>query len=78
VAIAIDHLALAARNEGLGSCWIGSFDDQPIKNLLAVPADYDIIMMLIVGYPAMEEQFTTTDERLDLNQVVFRERFGSR
>jgi nitroreductase len=74
--IAIDHLALAARNEGLGTCWIGSFDDQPIKKLLAVPADHDIIMMLLVGYPVSEDLFSVTTERLALDQIVFSERFA--
>jgi nitroreductase len=77
VAIAIDHMALAARNEGLGTCWIGSFDDQPIKKLLAIPAEWDVIMMLIAGYPTSDDLFTTQTERLPLHQVIYRERFAS-
>jgi nitroreductase len=74
--IAIEHLALAARHEGLGTCWIGAFQDQPIKKLLGVPADYDVVMLLPVGYPASEDQFNTATERLALDQIVFPERFG--
>ena len=74
--IAIEHLALAARNEGLGTCWIGAFQDQPIKKLLRVPADYDIIMLLPMGYPVSEDQFSATTARLALEQIVFSERFG--
>jgi nitroreductase len=74
--IAIEHLVLAARNEGLGTCWIGAFQDQPIKKLLGVPADYDVVMLLPVGYPASEDQFNTATERLALDQIVFPERFG--
>jgi len=77
VAIAIQNLALAARNEGLGTCWIGAFQDQPIKKLLGIPADYDIIMLLPVGYPVSEDQFHATTERLALDQIVFNERFGN-
>lgn len=68
--IAIEHLVLAARNEGLGSCWIGAFQDQPIKQLLGIPADYDVVMMLPLGYPLSPDQFAPTTERLALEQIV--------
>ena len=74
--IAIEHMALAARNEGLGTCWIGAFQDQPIKKLLNIPADHDVVMMLPVGYPVSEDQFSATTERLSLDQIVFNEQFG--
>lgn len=74
--IVIEHLVLAARNEGIGTCWIGAFQDQPIKKLLRIPADYDVVMLLPLGYPVSADQFTTTTERLPLGQIVFREQFG--
>jgi nitroreductase len=74
--VAIEHLVLAARNEGLGTCWIGAFQDQPIKKLLGVPADHDVVMLLPVGYPASEDQFGATTERLAPGEIVFAERFG--
>jgi nitroreductase len=74
--IAVEHLALAARNEGLGTCWIGSFQDQPIKKLLGVPADHDVVMLLPMGYPVSADQFSATTERLGIEQVVFAEKFG--
>ena len=74
--IAIEHLALAARNEGLGTCWIGAFQDQPIKKLLGIPADHDVVMLLPVGYPVSADQFSPTTERLAMEQIVFSERFG--
>lgn len=33
VAIALDHLTLAAVAEGLGTCWIGAFDESEIKRV---------------------------------------------
>jgi nitroreductase len=52
VAIALDHLTLAAAAEGLGTCWIGAFDEAALKELLHVPADQRIIALMPVGYPA--------------------------
>jgi len=51
VAIAIDHIALCAVSEGLGTCWIGDFEEQPVKAILGIPADVRVIELLPVGYP---------------------------
>ena len=76
VAIAIDHLVLAARNEGVGSCWIGAFDHEPLKRLLAVPDDHDIVMLIPLGYPASDDMFEAKAERLPLREIVFAGQFG--
>jgi nitroreductase len=52
VAIALDHLTLAAVAEGLGTCWIGSFDEGAVRSLLGVPAGFEIVAMTPVGYPS--------------------------
>ncbi|MBN2446301.1 MAG: nitroreductase family protein, partial [Phycisphaerae bacterium] len=54
VSIAVDHLTLAAVAEGLGTCWIGAFKEQAVKELLDVPADVDVIALVPLGYPATE------------------------
>ena len=53
-AIVIDHMTLAAVAEGLGSCWIGHFDQDKCRTLLDVPPPAKIIEMLVLGYPADE------------------------
>lgn len=52
VAIALDHLMLAAVAEGLGTCWIGSFSEEEVKRLLHVPAAVKVVAMTPLGYPA--------------------------
>ncbi len=54
VAIAIDHMTLAATELGLGSCWIGAFDQDAVRGLLNIPEDAQVIEMLPLGYPADE------------------------
>jgi nitroreductase len=51
VAIALDHLTLAAVAEGLGTCWMGAFDDAGVKRLLAVPPQAKVVAMTPLGYP---------------------------
>ena len=52
VAIAVDHLTLAAVAEGLGTCWIGAFNEAGVKELLRVPAQAKVVAMTPLGYPA--------------------------
>ncbi|MFI5381283.1 MAG: nitroreductase family protein [Tepidisphaerales bacterium] len=52
VAIALDHLTLAAVDEGLGTCWIGAFFEEQVKSLLGVPEEARVIAMMPLGYPA--------------------------
>jgi nitroreductase len=52
VAIALDHLTLAAVAEGLGTCWIGAFDEEKAKRLLEVAAKLELVALMPVGYPA--------------------------
>jgi nitroreductase len=54
IAIALDHLSLAAVAEGLGTCWIGAFAEEPVKQLLGIPEDVRVVAMMPVGYPAGE------------------------
>jgi len=52
VAIAMDHLILAATAEGLGTCWIGAFDPTQVKRILHLPAGIEPIILTPLGYPA--------------------------
>lgn len=53
-AIALDHLTLAATYEGLGTCWIGAFDEEQVREILEVPRPYRIVALTPLGYPAHE------------------------
>lgn len=52
VSIAIDHITLAARELGLGTCWIGAFDQAQVRKILGIPASVQVIELLPLGYPA--------------------------
>ena len=54
VTIALDHLSLAAAAQGLGTCWIGAFDEGAVKALLKVPDDVTVVALMPVGWPAKE------------------------
>ncbi len=49
--IALDHITLAAVEEGLGTCWIGAFDQARMAEFIGLPADRTVTVCLAVGYP---------------------------
>ena len=51
VAIALDHVTLAAVELGLGSCWIGHFDESKVKEILGIPKDIRVVELMPLGYP---------------------------
>ena len=51
VTMAMEHIVLAAVNEGLGSCWIGDFSKPTLRKLLEIPQDYEIISQVALGFP---------------------------
>jgi nitroreductase len=52
VAISVDHMSLEAVNQGLGTCWIGAFHEDQVKEILGVPDKIRVVVMLTLGYPA--------------------------
>ena len=52
--IALEHLALAAVVEGLGTCWIGAFYQDLVIQALDLPANEKPVQLMTVGYPSDE------------------------
>jgi nitroreductase len=69
VSIAVDHLTLAARAEGLGTCWIGSFNGPALKEFLRLPADWEVVALTPLGYPE-GNPFSEPQGRIPLNEFV--------
>ena len=59
VSISIDHITLQAVAEGLGTCWIGKFDEKGVKKMLHIPDDVRVVELLTLGYPAENPAPTT-------------------
>jgi nitroreductase len=57
VTIALEHLILQAQEEGLGTCWIGSFEEEEVKSLLAVPENVKVLALTPLGYPGEMPNF---------------------
>jgi nitroreductase len=81
--IALEHLVLAAADVGLGTCWIGAFDEQKIKELLEIPKRIRIVALTPLGYPTDKKGFMGTiikfvtrgRKRRSLDEIVHYERW---
>lgn len=51
LAIVLDHISLQAAGEGLGTCWIGSFDQEPARRILNIPENVPIVQLMTLGVP---------------------------
>ncbi len=71
-AIAMDHLILAATEEGLASCWVCAFDEAKAREVLGIPNDIRIVAMTPLGYPSAEPE---ASPRKALRDLVHRERW---
>jgi nitroreductase len=71
----MDHMALAAVAEGLGTCWVGHFDQNVCRKLLGVPASATIIQLLTLGRGAADAAKEAPKNRLAYDKVVCEETF---
>jgi len=75
VTIALAHMMLAATAEGLGTCWIGAFDEEKVKNLLNIPDPWRVVAMTPLGYP---DESPPDRGRKSLNEIVCYEKWGEK
>ena len=73
LAIAIDHMVLTAVELGLGTCWIGAFYQEKVKEFLSVPDNAEIVDLLLIGYP--NDTPTAHKDRMSLEEIVMQEKW---
>ncbi|MBA4786261.1 MAG: 5,6-dimethylbenzimidazole synthase [Rhizobiales bacterium] len=80
---AVQNLWLAARAEGVGVGWVSIFHDHDVRALLGIPERVEIVAWLCLGY--VSELYDQPElaakgwrQRLPLEDLVFRDRWGNR
>jgi nitroreductase len=79
--IAMQNMDLTATSEGLGTCWIGSFNERQVKKLLNIPERYGVIALLALGYRRETVELTSKvlhffRRKKKLAKIVSHEEFG--
>jgi len=77
LAIAIENMALTAWDLGIGSCWIGAFQEDKVKALLElnIPEHLRVVSLLTLGYT--DEQ-PRPKNRKSLNEIIHYQRYSQR
>jgi nitroreductase len=73
IMIAVEHMVLAAAELGYGTCWIGAFDEEKVKNLLEIPKRMRVIALLPIGIP---DVVPPSKPRKELSEIFFKEKYG--
>jgi nitroreductase len=80
-AIAMQNIVLTATSEGLATCWIGSFNENQVKELLSIPERFRVIALLAVGYRREKLEMASKvlhflRRKKKLQKIVSTEEFG--
>jgi nitroreductase len=73
VAIALQTMVLAARSLGYGTCWIGAFEPEELKEICSIPENLEVVACTPLGTPAVEP---APRGRKPWSEVVSFDRYG--
>lgn len=73
--IASQTLMLAVRGLGLGTVFVGIFEEDAIRKLLDIPSDIRVVGIFPIGHLQDEKKETKMPERKPLNEIVFYEKW---
>ena len=68
VGAACEHFVLQAEEEGLGTCWLGWFNEKAVKRILELRAGDKVDVIISVGYPVAGE--IRDKQRKALNEMA--------
>jgi nitroreductase len=72
VSISMDHMTLQAVEEGLGTCWIGSFKENEVKRILNIPKEFRVVEVMPLGYPKFLPE---AKPRMKLDEIVIWDKY---
>ena len=65
VSASIQNLLLVAHTHGLGTCWIGAFQEEEAARIIGIPREYRIVSLVPVGYPAEDPPAPPRNKKKD-------------
>lgn len=77
LSIAVAHMELVAAEFGIGSCWLGAFYEDKVREVLGVPSNVRIVALLTLGYPAGKDLCDIkTTARKSMKEIVSYNKWG--
>jgi len=72
VAAAVEHILLLAVDYGLGTCWVGAFDENKVSEILNLPKYVRPVAIIPIGYPKGEIE---TTDRIQTSNLIHNNRW---
>ena len=72
LSIAVSFMMLEATELGLGTCWLGAFDEEAVKEILDIPSDIRVPAMFTLGYA---DENPVARPRKALKDIVCHEKY---
>ncbi len=81
--IAMENLVLAATGEGLGTCWIGFFNEKIVREMLKIPSRLKVVALLALGYSREKLDISAKlahliRPRKKLERIAYLEEYGNK
>jgi len=70
---AVEHMVLTVTSLGLGTCWIGGFDEEEVKRVLKIPETLTVVVLLPIGVP---DESPPARSRKPIEEIAFSEEHG--
>lgn len=72
LSIALSFMILEATELGLGTCWLGAFNEDDVKSILNIPEEIRLVGLTPVGYP---DEDPAPRPRKTLEEIVSNEKW---
>lgn len=70
--VSVMNIMLAATSIGLGTCWIGAFDEDMVRDTLNIPMSERPVAMIPIGYPDEDPEMP---QRMNMDQIIHKEKW---
>jgi len=74
-AAAIENMLLTAHSLGLGTCWVGAFEDNEVRKILKIPKKLKPVALITVGFPREHIEPTKTS-RIPFENITWMDEYG--
>jgi nitroreductase len=72
LSIATAYMILEAYEQGLGTCWLGSYDEDKVKDVLGIPEEVRVVAITPLGYP---DESPSPRPRKELDEIISYDKF---
>lgn len=74
-AAAIENILLTAHSLGLGTCWVGAFEDNKVKGILNIPPKLNLVALITIGFP-VEYEKPDKSSRIPFENITYIDKYG--